>query len=60
VVQEHTRVPERPVNIPLSDVARVTLEGKPSSVAKAIGIGVASGVGGTLAVFAILAAMWSD
>jgi hypothetical protein len=62
VVQKNTRVPEPPVEIALSSVTRVTVEGGGSgaSTAKAVGIGVAAGVGGMLAFFAILAAVFSD
>jgi hypothetical protein len=59
VVQKNTRVPEPPVDIPLSDVTRVTLEAG-SSVGKHIAIGVASGVAATFGVFLVLAALWSD
>ena len=61
LVQEHTRVPEAPIDVPLADIARVALEtNSPSSVGKIVGIGVASGVAATLGVIGILAAMWSD
>ncbi len=59
VVQRNTRVPETPVEVPYSTIARVTLEdGRGSSVAKAVGIGVASGVGSCFAILAIFAASW--
>jgi len=59
VVQRNTRVPETPVEVPYSTIARVTLEdGRGSSVAKAVGIGVASGVGSFFAILAIFAASW--
>ena len=60
VVQKNTRVPEPPVEIALATVTRVTVDGGGSSTAKAVGIGVAAGVGGLLAFFAILAAAFSD
>jgi hypothetical protein len=60
VVQKNTRLPEPPIQIALSDVTRVTVEGGGSSTAKAIGIGIAAGVGGVLAFFAILAAVIGD
>jgi len=59
VVQRNTRVPETPVEVPYSTIARVTLDdGRGSSVAKAVGIGVASGVGSFFAILAIFAASW--
>ena len=59
VVQRNTRVPETPVEVPYSAIARVTLDdGRGSSVAKAVGIGVASGVGSFFAILAIFAASW--
>lgn len=60
VVQKNTRVPEPPVEIALSNVTRVTVDGPGSSTAKAVGIGIAAGIGGVLAFFAILAATLSD
>ena len=59
VVQKNTRVPEAPLDIPLSDVTRVTLEGS-SSVGRNIAIGVAVGVGVTFGVLFLLAAAISD
>ena len=59
VVQRNTRVPETPVEVPYSAIARVTLDdARGSSVAKAVGIGVASGVGSFFAILAIFAASW--
>ena len=60
VVQKHTRVPEAPLEIPLSDVTRVTLDTSSSSVGKQIAIGVGAGVAATFGVLLILAALWSD
>ena len=60
-VQARTRVPEPPIDIPLSTVARVALEnGSGTSTAKAVGIGIAAGVGTFLGILAILAASFSD
>ena len=58
VVQKGTRIPEPPVEIPLAQVTRVSLDSGSSSVGKAIAIGIASGLGATLAFIAILAAAW--
>jgi len=52
IVQQNTRVPEPPIRIPVAELARVTLDQGGASTAKAVGIGIASGVG---AFFAILA-----
>ena len=54
VVQKNTRVPEAPLEIPLDQLTRVTLDSG-SSTGKSIGIGIAAGAAGTLGVFAILA-----
>lgn len=59
VINRRTRLPEPPVEVPLALVQRLELEGS-SNVVKTVAIGVASGVAGALAVFAILAAIFSD
>lgn len=59
VVQQNTRVPEPPVEVPVTSIARLTLDQGPST-GKNIAIGVASGVGATFAFFAILAAIFAD
>lgn len=58
VVQPRTRVPEPPIEIPLEDIAAVTPEGA-NGVGKAVGIGLAAGLGGTLLAFLILAAIFA-
>ena len=60
VVQKNTRVPEAPVEVPLSQVTRVTLDSTSTSVGKHIAIGVGSGVAATFGVLLILAALWGD
>ena len=60
VVQKNTRVPEAPLEVPLSDVTRVTLDQVSSSLSKHIAIGVGSGVAATFGVLLILAAIWGD
>jgi len=61
VVQKNTRVPEPPLDIPVAQLARVTLEtGGGMSTGKAIGIGIASGVGAFFTILAIFAATFSD
>ena len=60
-IQKNTRIPEAPVEIPLASIARLTLDqGGGSSTAKAIGIGIASGVGAFFAIIAVIAAAWND
>jgi hypothetical protein len=54
VVQKNTRVPEPPLEIPLGQIARVTVDnGGGTSTAKAVAIGIASGVGAFFAILAI-------
>ena len=61
VVQARTRVPEPPVQMPIAEIARVTVDGNGGmSTGKAIGIGIASGVGAFFAILAIIAANWQD
>ena len=60
-VQAHSRVPEAPVEMPLNTVARVALEnGSGTSTAKAVGIGIAAGVGTFFGILAIFAAAFND
>jgi hypothetical protein len=59
LVQKNTRVPETPVEVPLSQVSRVTIN-TGSSVGKTIAIGVGTGVASFFGILAILAAVWSD
>ncbi len=58
VVQKNTRVPEPPLEVPVAQIARLTLEGGGMSTGKAVGIGVAAGVGAFFAIIAIIAAAW--
>ena len=61
VVQRNTRVAEPPIEIPVAELARVTLDqGGGTSVAKAVGIGIASGVGAFFAIIAIAFAAFGD
>lgn len=59
-LQLNTRVPEPPVEIPLNTVSRVSLQGAGTSTAKAVGIGIAAGVGTFFAILGILAATFDD
>jgi hypothetical protein len=57
VVQKNTRVPEAPVEVPTAEIARVTVEGNGGgSTAKAVAIGIASGVGAFFALMLIAVA----
>jgi hypothetical protein len=58
IVQRNTRVPEQPLDIPLSDVARVSLDGD-SSPGRSIGIGIAAGSASALGVFLTLLALFA-
>ena len=58
VVQQRTRLPEPPTDIPVEQISTVEIDA-PSGVGKAIGIGVAAGAGAALGVFAILAAIFA-
>lgn len=61
VVQKNTRVPEPPIDIPAAQITRVTLDsGGGMSTGKAIGIGIASGVGAFFVILGIFAATFSD
>ena len=61
LVQKNTRVPEPPVDVPLAQVTRVTVESSGGmSTGKAIGIGMAAGAGAIVAFFLILAATFND
>lgn len=60
VVQKNTRVPEPPVEVPLGQLARVTVETGGSSTGKAVAIGIASGVGAFFAILAIAFAASGD
>jgi hypothetical protein len=56
IVQKHTRVPEPPIEVPMAQVARVTLDDTGSSVGRSIGIGIAAGLGVFFGILAIIAA----
>ena len=56
VVQKHTRVPETPVNVPMREIARVTVD-TGSSTGRTVGITVAASVGATFSVLFLLAAL---
>jgi hypothetical protein len=60
VVQPRTRLPEAPIEIPLDHVLAVTPEAESRNLGTAIAAGAAAGAGGALAVFLILAAIFSN
>ena len=57
VIQKNTRVPEPPVELPLSELARVTLDTQTTAVGKSVAIGIGAGVAGTFGVLLVLFAM---
>jgi hypothetical protein len=60
VVQPRTRIAEPPLQIAMDRIVAVELETAGNgNLGKSIGIGIAAGVGGTLAFFLILAAIFS-
>jgi len=60
VVQKNTRLPEPPIEVPVAQLARVTTENSGTSTAKAVAIGIASGVGAFFAILAIAFAANGD
>lgn len=61
VVQKNTRMPETPVEVPMGQIARVTVDsGGGASTGKAIAIGIASGVGAFFAILGIAFAAVGD
>lgn len=57
IVQKSTRIAEPPVEVPFGQLARVTVDtGNGSSTAKAVGIGIATGLGAFFTILAIIAA----
>jgi hypothetical protein len=57
IVQPRTRMAVPPVEVPLGDVTRVTVDtGNGNSLAKSIGVGLAAGAGAAAAVILILIA----
>lgn len=54
IVKRNARLPEPAITIPLSELARLERDQKPGfTLAKAIGIGLAAGVGAILTMLAI-------
>jgi hypothetical protein len=59
IVQTRTRLPEPPIELPLSDLVAVTPDSS-NGVGRAIGIGAAAGAGAALGVILLLIAVFSD
>jgi hypothetical protein len=57
-LEPKTRIPERPRHVPFEKLDQITLKEDGNSVAKAVGIGLAVGVGSFLGLVAILASAW--
>jgi hypothetical protein len=61
IVQPRTRIPEPPIEIPLSDVVSVAPDTpNGGNIGKAIGIGAAAGAAAALGVFLIILAAFAD
>ena len=58
--QEKTRIPEPAIEIPFSEILRVTPVTNGTNIAKTIGIGAAAAAGAVLTVFLILVAAYGD
>ena len=59
VVQRNTRLPEAPIDIPIDQITRLTLE-TGSGIGKTIGIAVAAGAAATFGILLLLAALLND
>ena len=60
IVQRNTRIAEAPIEIPLSDITRVTLETGTSHPGRSIAIGAAAGAAAALGVILILVFAFND
>jgi hypothetical protein len=60
VVQKNTRVPENPVEVPLAEVTRVTVETGHSSTGRNVAIGVVAGVAALFGTLLLLFALTAD
>lgn len=59
VVQENTRVPEPPAQIPFGDIARLTVD-QAGSTGRSVAIGVATGIGSVFGILMLIAALAGD
>jgi hypothetical protein len=57
-LEPKTRIPERPMHVPYEKLDQMSLKENGNNVAKAVGIGLAVGVGSFLGLVAILASAW--
>jgi hypothetical protein len=57
-LEPKTRIPERPMHVPYEKLDQLSLKENGSNTAKAVGIGLAVGVGSFLGLVAILASAW--
>ena len=57
-LEPKTRIPERPRHVPYEKLDQIVLKENGNSIAKAVGIGMAVGVGSFLGLVAILASAW--
>ncbi len=55
-VQQHTRIPEAPVAVPMRDVLRVTID-TPSANGRTMAVGAAIGAGAAIGVLWLIAAI---
>lgn len=60
VLQRRTRIPEPAVEIPLERVIAIELENTGGGVARAIGLGIATGAGAFLGLMLLFAAIYAD
>src|SRR5688572_21781504 len=62
VVQRRARIPEAPIEVPLSEVVAVELDTNAAkgSVGRAIAVGAGSAAAAVLGIFLVLAAIYSD
>ena len=59
VIQRRTRIPEPPLQVPLSEIVALELDTS-SGAGRAAAIGLATGTGAALGVFLVLVAIFAD
>lgn len=59
-VQRNTRLPEAPIDVPIAQITRVTVDAGNGGLGRAIAIGAGVGVGATLGFLFLLASLISD
>jgi len=60
VIQPRARIPEPPVEVPLSDVLSIVPDHGRANLGRAIAAGAAAGAGTALGVFFIIASLYAD